>query len=430
MDHIAGVAGLTERAAMTDAFVRVPKLVEGDKIDNTLVRGDVYRQRVETYNGSPVNIDTSGRTRSSALLTLFDGKIMNAEDVFKWDTQGTGTALYENNAVSMSVAAGQYLIRQARYFTPYFSGKPQLIEITQQDFDNEPGAVKRFGYFSSSAVAPYDTAYDGWWIEADGTDYWLVTSNLGVETHRIKWTDWDGYSKIATYDWSKFTVTMVDFLWLGGAGLRFFMIVDGAFQLIHTIDNHAGYQDRLIFNSPNQPVRYEIRSTTGAGHLRAVCSQVATEGTGTNEMGEGVAKYSALRATNAVGTTYPLLGVRKVAAFRDHYIPVTLFGAAILTADSGVLQLCVNPTFSAAPTWAADSRIEWGTPAAGSTVTNPGRILKAAPIVQAGNTLEAPSALLRNLAVGIDNTMSELWVCYTPLTNNQSVVGSMQVVEY
>ena len=418
---------------MSDGIIRITQDGNGKHIDNTVFQRDgvdVYRQRVETYNGTPANIDTSGRTRSSALLTLFDGKIMNAEDPYKWDTQGTGTALYENNAVSMSVTAGQYLIRQARYFTPYFSGKPQLIEITQQDFDNEPGVVKRFGYFSSSAVAPYDTAYDGWWIEADGTDYWLVASNLGVETHRIKWTDWDGYSKIATYDWSKFTVTMVDFLWLGGAGLRFFMIVDGAFQLIHMIDNHAGYQDRLVFNSPNQPVRYEIRSTTGAGHLHAVCSQVATEGTTTNEQGEGISWYSAPLAANSVGTIYALVGAKKQVAFRDHFCPVSEVGAAIQTADSGVLMLLLNPTLSAPLTYTNTSRIQAGVALTPTTVTNVGRILKAVPMVQSGVQVQAPSALLRNLAVGIDNTMSELVVAYAPQSSNQTVFGSMQVLEY
>ena len=39
---------------MTDAFIRVPHLVEGDKIDNAAVTtgsGAVYRQRTECYPG-------------------------------------------------------------------------------------------------------------------------------------------------------------------------------------------------------------------------------------------------------------------------------------------------------------------------------------------------------------------------------------------
>lgn len=418
---------------MADSFVRVPHLIEGDKIDNSLLTtqaGQVYRQRVETFNGNPALVDTSGRLRSSQLLTLFDGKIMNAEDPYKWDTKGTGTATYAKNAVNLAVDAGEYMIRQSRFFCPYFSGKPQLIEITQQDMHQQPGVVKRFGYFSSSAVAPYDTDYDGWWIEADGTDYWLVTANRGTETHRVKWTNWLGYEKVANYDWSKFTVAMVDFLWLGGAGLRFFLVIDGAFELIHAITDHAGYQSTLIFESPNQPVRYEIRSTTGAGSLLTICSQVATEGSTPNEMGEGLSWYSAPLAANVVGSIYALCGAKKQPAFRNHFCPVSEVGAAIQTADSGVLMLLLNPTLSAPLTYTNTSRIQTGVATTPITVTNVGRILKSVAMVESGLQVESPNALLRNLACGIDNTMSELVVAYAPQSANQTVFGSMQVIEY
>jgi hypothetical protein len=313
-----------------------------------LVRGDVYRQRVETYSGDTVGRNLDGQTRSAQLLTLFDGKIMNAEDTFKWDTQGTGGATYGNNSVTLSVAAGQYEIRQSRFFCPYFSGKPQVVEITQANMQHEAGVTKRFGYFSSNAVAPYDSDKDGVWIESDGTTYKLITSHNGTVTHSIDWTDWDGYDLIQNYDWSKFTVTKIDFLWLGGAGLRLQMVVDGQFVVVHTIDNHAGYSDSLIFLSPNQPVRYEIRSTGGAGSFRTICSQVASEGTTANESGEGVAIHSGAVACNVIGTAYLLCAMRKAAAFRNHFIPVAEFGATQVTTtstpESGILYLLYNPT--------------------------------------------------------------------------------------
>lgn len=418
---------------MRNGFVQINPDSSGKKIDNRILSLDgyeVYRQRVETYAGDPVGTDLAGRGRGSQLLTLFDGKVLNGEDPNKWDTKGSGTATYATNAVTLSVSAGQYEIRQSRFFTPYFSGKPQQIEITQSGFQSEAGVVKRFGYFSSSAVAPYDTAYDGWWVESDGTSYYLVTSNAGTETHRIEWTDWDNYAAVASYDWSKFTVMEVDFLWLGGAGLRLWMVIDGAFVLLHTIGNHAGYETDLIFLSPNQPVRYEIRSSTGAGSLRTICSQVSTEGATQNEGGEGISWYSEARAANTVGTIYALCGAKKQAAYRDHFCPVTEIGAAIQTADSGVLMLLLNPTLSAPLTYTNTSRIQTGVNGSVITVTNPGRILKAVPMVSGGIQVQSPNALLRNLAVGIDNTMSELVVAYAPQSANQTVFGSMQVLEY
>lgn len=416
-----------------DSFIQIAPDSSGKHVDNTRYSReglDIYRQRVDSFAGCPVSIDTGGRTRTSAILSLFDGKIMNAEDAYKWDTKGSGTALYINNAVNLSVAPGEYMIRQGRFFSPYFSGKPQMIEMTQQDFNNQPGVVKRFGYFSSNAVAPYASDYDGWWVEADGDTYWLVTSNNGVETHRIEWTDWFGYHKVADYDWSKFSVSMVDFLWLGGAGLRLFMVVDGQFELIHAIKDHAGYASSLIFKSPNQPVRYEIRSTTGAGQLLSICSQVATEGAGPNEQGEGIAWYSAPLAANTVGNIYALCGAKKRAEFRNHFCPVSEIGAAIQTSDSGVLLLLINPTLSAPLSYTNNSRIQTGVALSPTTVSNVGRVLKAVPMVSSGVQTQSPNALLRNLAVGIDNTMSELVVAYAPQSANQTVFGSMQVLEY
>lgn len=422
---------------MTDAVIRIPPDAGGKAIDNTyFVRNgvDVYRQRVETYAGNPVGTDLAGRARSSQLLTLFDGKIMNAEDAFKWDTKGTGTATYTSNAVNLSVTAGQYVIRQARLFTPYFSGKPQQVEATHQNFVNQAGVVKRVGYFSSSAVAPYDSDKDGAWLEADGTTYRLITSNNGTETHNIPLAGWDNAAAVAGYDWSKFSVNEIDFLWLGGAGLRLWLVIDGAFTLLHTIDDHAGYADTLIFNSPNQPVRYEIRSTTGSGSLLSICSQVSTEGAGSNEQGQGVAIYTPSISCNVIGTIYALCGFRKAAALRDHYCMVSEFGAAQVattaTPEAGILMLLHNPTLSAPLTWSANSRVQQGIAAAGQTVSSRGRLLKAVPMSGANIFAQAPSAALRVLGVGIDNTMSELIVAYTPLTTNQAVSGTMQVLEY
>lgn len=416
-----------------DAFIRIAPDSTGKHVDNTVRQRngvEVYRQRVDAYPGAPIAIDTAGRTRSSSLITLFDGKVMNAEDPYKWDTAGSGTPTYTANAVELAVTPGQYLIRQGRLYCPYFSGKPQLIEFTQAGFANQPGVVKRVGYFSSSGVAPYDADKDGWWLEADGSTYRLICSRDGVETHNIPWTDWDAYAEIAGYDWSKFTVCQVDFLWLGGAALRLFMVIDGEFKLLHTIANHAGYQDGLIFLSPNQPMRYEIRSTTGAGQLTSICSQVATEGSGINEQGEGLAWYSPLISANTVGQVFALVGVRKNAALRNHHCFVTEFGAGVTTSDSGVLLLLLNPTLSAPLTYTDVSRVQKGVASAPILVTDLGRILKAVPIVSAGLAVQAPSALLRNLLIGIDNTPGELVVAYAPQTTNQAVFGSLQVMEY
>lgn len=417
------------------AYVQLHDDGPGKRVACTLNDDNTYRQHVEVFPSALGNINLDGQTRSASTLTLFDGRILDEENTNKWDTKGTGTAAYSNGGVNLSVTSGQYLVRQGKFFTPYFSGKPQVIEATHINFALETGVLKRVGYFSSNAVAPYDSTKDGWWIESDGiTDntYKLVCSRAGTVTHSIAWTSWDAYAEISTYDWSKFTVNKGDFLWLGGAGLRLFLVVDGCFKLVHTIDSHAGYQSDVIFLCPNQPVRYEIRSSTGTGSFKAVCSQVSTDGGTTNEQGEGLGVYTGSIAAGSVGTIYALCGARKIAAHRSHYVPVAEFGVTQTSgnSDAGMLLLLLNPTLSASLTWTANSHIETGIAAAGQTVTNVGRILKAVPFAGSALAAQAPNAGLRILPCGIDNTMGQVIVAYAPLTANQSVAGAIQVLEY
>ncbi len=416
-----------------DGFIQVTPDSVGKRVDNTAFIRDgleIYRQRVESHQ-PPMGMDLSGRTRTSELMTLFDGKTLNADDAFKWHNLGTGTFSFANNRPTMSVTAGQYLVRQARRWCPYFSGKPQMIESTTFDFHNESGVVKRTGYFSSGAVAPYTSALDGIWLEADGTTHRLITSRAGAETHNIALEDWDHADLLDGYDWSKFSVSEADFLWLGGAGARLFMVINGVFRLIHTIDDHAGYDDGLIMLSPQQPMRHEIRSTTGSGTFTPQCSQVATEGTRAEE-GEELTVYSGSIACNSIGTIYALAGVRKVAGYRDHHIEIDNISASIISAstDSGVLLLVHNPTLSAPLTWAAKSRIEEGTATNQTLTAGTGRVIAAKPLNTNADAGISPKAALRAMTIGLDNTADQYVLAYQPTTTNQNAVGAIAITEY
>jgi len=179
---------------------------------------------------------------------------------------------------------------------PYFSGKSQEVEITFDNFGLQAGVIKRIGYFSTSAVAPYTATPDGFYLENDGTTYRLVVWNNGVPILNLDWTLWIGYSKIQNYNWNNFTIIAFDYLWLGGSDLKFYIqLPSGTFELIHTYE-HAGNATGTFTKSPNQPLRYEIRSTSGLGSVKAVCSQVSTEGS-LEESGESIGLYNTTSIT-------------------------------------------------------------------------------------------------------------------------------------
>lgn len=381
----------------------------------------------EPYYG--INLDASARTRVSSLTTLFDGKELNAEETLLWDNKGTGTKTFANSVTTLAVTSGQYYVKQSKFFHPYMSGKSQLIEMTFDTFAAQTGVVKRFGYYSSSAVAPYDTVFDGWYVESGSGTYKLNIVNAGTTILSLDWTLWDGYASISGYDWNDFTVTLVDFLWLGGAVLRLFLKnPNGGFTLCHTF-NYAGTAAGPFMKSPQQPVRYELRGVSGAGSFRPICSQVATEGAIVDKGQTNAVFTTTTIACNAIGVIYAIRGIRASATYRDQAVHIESFDCAIagVTADSGMILLLLNPTLSAPLTWSAVGRFEDGVATNQTITAGTGTLLAATAVVSSARAEPVAENILSGLPVDIDNTMGQMILAYVPYTANQAIAGSIQV---
>ncbi len=376
-------------------------------------------------------LNAGGALRVSQMLTLIDGKVIGSDDSQLFENVGTGTAAFSNNKVNLSVASGQYTIRQTKRFAPYFSGKSQIVEMTFDNFQTQANTVKRVGYFSSGSVAPYDSTRDGFYIENNNGSFSLKAERAGNVTVNVPFEIMDNFDEIQNYDWSKFTVIAFDFLWLGGAVLRFFVKTQNGFVLVHTV-NYSGTSTDTFTLSPNQPIRYEIRSTGGAGSLRYVCSQVATEGS-INEGGNtlSVINYSAI-TTNNIGKIYALKGIKKQAAFRDVAIQIINIALTLgATSDSGVLMLLKNPTLSAPLTYVNKEKIQEGTATNQTITVNTGRLIVACPVSQSGGETSAMKEnFLSFLTSSITGSIDEFILAYMPSTTNQTVQGIITIKEF
>jgi hypothetical protein len=381
-------------------------------------------------------IDAGVRTRVSQLTTLLDGKLLQFEDQSDnsgmFQNQYNGLApLRVGNRLIMSISGiNQYSIRQSKRFYPYFSGKSQLIECTFDRFQTQAGVTKRFGYYSSSADSPFSADIDGFYFEDDGVSKSLQIKNLGTTVASIPFASMDNYALVASYDWSKFTVVAFDFLWLGGATLRMWLKTDLGFVLLHTY-NHTGLLDGTMINSPNQPVRYEMRTTADAsGQFGYICSQVSTEGS-INESGrtKSLINDTAI-ATNSTALVYALKGIKKRNTYRDVATQITEISVVNTSnADSGILMLLLNPTLSAPLTYVNNESIEEGT-ATNQTVTGLGKILAAAPASYQGGTDAMKENFLSFLSQSINDIMDEYILAYKPVSSNQSVHGILTVKSY
>jgi hypothetical protein len=391
-----------------------------------------------TFNTSIGNfgIDAGGRTRIAQITTLLDGKILGQDDTDLFENNGTGSATYGASKVNLVVTAGQYIIRQSMRFYPYFSGKVQLVEMTCDTFQGEAGVTKRMGYFSSNAVAPFASNFDGFFMEdVAGVKTFYIYNNGTVKMSKAL-TAMDNYASVSTYDYANFTVFAVDFLWLGGAVLRLWLKTELGFVLLHTF-NYSGTDTDTFMLSPNQPLRYEVRSTGGAGSLHYICSQIATEGS-IDEAGKTVAilNYTSV-TTNSIGTVYALKGLKKQVAFRD--IPVQILAIAVAitaTTDAGIILLYKNPTLSAGLTYVNNGKLQDGSPTAPATpptiTVGTGKVLAALPIGTGttGSTDVMKENFLSFLSSSLNNTMDEYVLAYMPTTNNQTVNGVINCKEF
>ena len=381
-------------------------------------------------NPDSFSFDAGGRLRISQITTLLAGKILNSDDTDLFENVGTGTATFSNNTLVLSVTGAQYMIRQSKRFYPYFEGKSQLIEATSIDFQLQVGYIKRIGYFSSNAVAPYNSNLDGFFLESNGdtSEYRLLMYNNGVEKLNIDLT-----AELTGYDFENFSVVAHDFLWLGGAIHRAFLKRGLPFDLLNNF-GYAGTAKGTFMRSPNQPVRYEIRGTgagIGAGTLTYVCAQVASEGS-FDEAGKTLAIFNTSAiTTNVVRTIYALKSIKKQVAFRDVAIQILNIQVSInATTDAGILMLLVNPTISAPITYANNSKIQEGTPTNQTITANTGRLVCATTVNSSGSSDIIKENFLSFLSGSITNTMDEYVLAYMPTTATQSVNGVINLKEY
>jgi hypothetical protein len=387
-----------------------------------------------TLDPQQISVDAGGILRTGSQTTLLDGKILDADDTLIWENAGDGTGTYGSNKFAMSVTSAQWYVKQTKRFYPYFSGKSQRIEVTFDGFAVDANVTKRVGYFSSNATTPFASTYDGFWLENDGSTIRLKAARAGTSTLDVAITDWSGYANLGEYQnlatWDYFTVCEFKFLWLGGAVLVLSIKTANGFIEAHRF-NYAGTAADVFILSPNQPVRYEIRSSTGTGDFRYICCQVATEGS-INESGKGLAFYNQTSIScNTPATIYALLGVKKQTTYRDVAVQIADVSVGITAStDAGILMAILNPTLSGALTYGNSSRVQVAEATNQTVTAGTGRLIAAQPVANAANTSLLEKNFLGWLSSTLANAHDEYVLAYMPTTNNQTVNGIINLKEY
>lgn len=383
--------------------------------------------------------DAAGRQRSSELTTFGEYKILNSNfPSILLEQNGTGTFTTSVNKTNMSVTSGQYGIITSKQYHPYFNGRSQVVEMTTINFGSAANVEKSIGYISSNNAATFNSSLDGFRLFKSTADvYSIEIWRNGTRIQNIlqsSWTDkLDGTGASGmNITWNNFNVFMWDFLYLGGTALRLFVFYNGQWRLVNTY-YHANTDTAPFLNSPNKPIRYEIRSTTGTGNMDFVCAMVGSEGNKND--GTSITVQGPIAGINGMsaGVVYAICGVRKASGFRDLFAQIKSFEGIINTNDFIDLEIRLNPTVAGTFTYSAitNTPLEQASGAITNTVTG-GTVISNTWFSLNMNNAKQVENILARLNSTLNNTMDNIVLCATPALTSSAVraTGSMQVEWY
>ena len=383
-------------------------------------------------------LDAGGRLRTSQMNTQLDIKQIHDMQPMYYDREsiGTGSQVYtasKGGTVMTVLVDGDAEICQSKMRAAYFAGKSQFVEITYSDMAIQHEVSKRVGYFSSNIVTPFDSNKDGLWLECD-KDHAVVVEKNGVVLFKQSRKDWE--NPLKGFNVPKFGVLVSDFLYLGGTAVRFGFFLNGGIKWF-TKYVHAGQLDETFLRSPQQPLRWEIRSTGGAGTFTQMCGNVASEGS-TGEAGKATALDLEELSINAndIGTEYALIGIRLKEAYKDVSVTIDTASLLSLTNDDLRWALFWNPT--------VDGTFEYNDVpnsalqvAYGDAVGNPSvNHLTAQGVKTKSGYFTGNSSLVallgNNLKLGsnIDGTKDTYVLAVKTLTINAKATGSINLEEF
>lgn len=388
-----------------------------------------------------LSTDAFGRLRVSETTSLIELKhtVDTLPNMVEQTNIGGGNATHSaaDAKMNMTVSANNdAVIRVSKQHAVYQPGKGQLFEASFSSFQLQSNVIKRVGYFTSNTVSPYASTLDGFFLESNGVtnEISLQLWKNGTQVFKKDTTQWLTTEFDASLlDWSKTQLMMVDFQWLGVGRLRFSLIIDGVPK--HFVE-HTGTNNLadVYMSSPSKPIRYEIRSTGGAGSFDQICSQVSLEGT-LNRLESTVLVSSQTVVTlSTSGTKYPYIGIKPATGYES--ISAILKDLSILNTsnDNYLVTVEINPTISGSVTYGASSNPAFLVAKADGTQT-----VSVDGIILGGFIGEAGSQALTSYELGeskvlpglkLNGTPDELWICITPLGANATFLGAANLSYY
>jgi hypothetical protein len=303
----------------------------------------------QTIIPSPALLDAFSRIRVSnpqTQLSITHVLDPNAEQETESKT-GTGTITLSANSPNIILAVtttGDTAVRQSRARGIYVPGKSLLVLNTGilNNASNATGVTTRIGYFDAD---------DGLYFQHEGngstgtTSVCKRSSGTGsIVNTVVNQTSWNldtmngsGTSGISL-NFTKTQIFLLDLEWLGVGRVRMGFVVNGMIYYCHEF-LHANFETIPYMNLGSQPVRYEARSTSGAGSMMHCCSTVIAEGE-PSFFGRGFSATAGLTTkTVAAANPEPIIALRLKSTGKFPKVNVILTKISIASSSAANMAL-------------------------------------------------------------------------------------------
>ena len=390
--------------------------------------------------------DAFGRLRVAESHTIWESRMLWDNSPLLWDDQetsggGTGSVFSSANArvrLSVSSATAGVRVRQTFRRFNYQPGKSQLMMATYYMGPPVAGVTKRVGLFDDN---------NGFYLEQSGSSFGFgLRSNISgtvVDTFipQNEWSRVRGQPSVGGAHGKQVVspeaanIFLLDYEWLGTGSVRYGFALHDAIEYYHE-QHHANETTGVYIQTPNLPMRYEIRTdgtNTSAAFMDQLCNTIISEG-GFHETGI-VRSFMLETSKDATQSTsiYPIVGVRLKADKLD--ANVIFETANLLGEDTGNYNwyLLFNPDVASTSTLTvtneANSAIQTLEGSSLNVLTS-GTIIQSgfftAGKTQTGSLVASPDILNAiQLGANIAGTPDEIWLGVKPHADGFGYRGSL-----
>jgi hypothetical protein len=353
------------------------QVLAGGEQFETHIEAD-HRGRVLQSGPDSGAVDAFGRQRMSEPYTLFDSTMRynNRPDQWFETISGSASSTFlpneSSNALAVTTASGDTVLRRTRQRFPYQPGKSLMVMMSFVGATPASDVTQEVGLFDDN---------NGVLVRASGTTVQFVIrsfSSGAVVENVVDQSNWN-IDTLPSLDFDKAQIFVADLEWLGVGRVRCGFVIDGEITYCHEFQ-HANLISSVYMQTAILPLSYRIQNNSAQSSgrtLKQICCSILSEGGYQPDGAVYSISHDLAAVPNASGERITA-GIRMASGRTGNVILPVRISTTTASSDVVLWRLRLNPTLSGVTWTAADNGrgnveiISSGTTVAGGTIVDSG----------------------------------------------------------